>query len=60
MLEAVYEDLDLKKDIKFRVSRFNIIEELKPEVSDQLFKNIKKLRKHFEDYLENFDKDKIN
>ena len=53
-------DEDLKKDIKFRVSRFNIIEELKPEVSDQLFKNIKKLRKHFEDYLENFDKDKIN
>ena len=51
-------DKNLKKDIEFRVSRFNIRKDLKPKVSDQLFKNISKLRKHFEDYLEKYDKDK--
>tara|TARA_B100001287_G_scaffold185709_1_gene156703 strand:+ start:1234 stop:3243 length:2010 start_codon:yes stop_codon:yes gene_type:complete len=52
-------DEDLKKDIEFRVSRFNIRKDLKPKVSSELFKNINKLRKHFEDYLGNFDKEKM-
>ena len=53
-------DEGLKKDIKFRTSKFNIKEDFKDIVSEQLFNNISKIRKDFETHLENFDKDKTN
>ena len=53
-------DEGLKKDIKFRTSKFNIREDFKDIVSEQLFNNISKIRKDFETHLENFDKDKTN
>ena len=56
-----YDDLKddkLREDIEFRTSLYNLYEDDKKIISYQLFKDIGKIRKDFEDYLEKYDKEK--
>ena len=56
-----YDDLKddkLREDIEFRTSQYNLYEDDKKIISYQLFRDIGKIRKDFEDYLEKYDKEK--
>jgi hypothetical protein len=56
-----YDDLKddkLREDIEFRISQYNLYDDDKKTISYELFKNIGKIKKDFEDYLEKYDKEK--
>ena len=52
VLAESYEDTDdLENRIRFRVSRFNIKDDMKKTVADEMIKNVDVLKQDFENYL---------